>query len=441
MIRKVYYILLPLLIAGITLGYTSFAIALVALLPLLFSTSRHTVGVFFLMYGGPLGGIIRATYPMIPVYGLMLEFIGIILIWDEIKDLLRYNSKSLLGIFLVLLTFGFFYAIGPRDDFATDKYLTVCTHGTLMLFGYYVYEKSAKIDPEGMTLLLLVSAIMMFCYVISYVRLSPGGFFDYNWFREQYESWWYANNFEGALVGYQHIGMLILFAVAIFFSQAKLRTELLLFYLVCGGQLVLMTGCRQAIFGVILVLILRFAVFKEENIGRKNRMKRFIPILISLAVALVVVFFFLERLDSSSVSNTLAEGDAGRTVLFLQALSIFNDHPLLGAGLGGYHAITDEVYPHNFFLELLCEVGIVGTIAAILFIAVPLIRKKQGLLHLTATNQFYFLIVLGIFVRVMVSSDLTESIELFSAVMAISAVKKPILNSLRVNNIYKPYNS
>ena len=427
MIKKIYYIILPLLIVGITLGYTTFAMVLVALLPLLFTNSRHTVGVFLLMYGGPLGGIIRDFYPIIPVYGMLLVLIGILLIWDEVRDLLKHNIKSLQGILLVLLTFGFFYLIGPRDEFATQKYLNICLHGIAMLFGYYVYNKSTKIEAEGLVQLLLVSSILMFNYVISVVKIVPGDFFDYDWFREQYVTWWFANDYEGTLVSYQHIGMLILFADAIFFSQVKVKKYLIIFYLICGGQLVLMSGCRQAIFGVALVIILRFSIFREVNIGRKNRIKRFIPILISLAVATIVVFFFLEQLQSSSVTNTLTEGDdAGRTALFLQALSLFGDHPLFGAGIGGFHAITDTVYPHNFFLELLCEMGIVGTLLAVMFIAVPLIRNKQGILHLTYSNQFYFLIVLGIFIRVMVSSDFTESIELFSAVFAIGSVKQTL---------------
>ncbi len=430
MIKKLYFIVLPLLIAGITFGYTSFAIALVALLPLFFSTSRHAVGVFLLMYGGPLGGIIRDVYPIIPVYGLLLVFIGIVLIWDEIKNLFKYNVKGLYGMLLVLLTFGFFYLIGPRDSFATEKYTNICIHGVSMLFGYYVYEKSSKIDAEGLTQLLLVSSILMFCYVMNVVKMVPGGFFDYDWFREQYTSWWYANDMEGALVGYQHIGMLILFAVAIFFSQIKIQRELLLFYLICSGQLVLISGARQAIFGVALVLILRFSIFRKENIYQNNSYRRFLPIIISLVTAVFVLFFVLGHLQSSSVSSTLAEGDSGRTVLYLQALSVFSDHPFLGSGIGGFHAITGEDYPHNFFLELLCEMGIIGTITAIMLIIVPLVKKKQGLLHLTTSQQFYFLIVFGIFVRVLVSSNFTESIELFSAVFAISVVKQ--------NNARKP---
>lgn len=420
---KVYYFIIPILVIGVSFGYTTFALSLLALIPLLFILSHHTIGVFFLMYGGPLAGIIREVYPAIPIYGLMLEFLGIILIWDEIKDLLHYNNKALFGIILVLLTFGFFYAIGPRDPFSSEKYFNICVHGLLMLFGYYVYDKSMKIETEGITQLLLTSSILMFCYVINTVKINPGGFFDYNWFRTQYTTWWYANNMEGTLVGYQHIGMLILFATTIFFSQIKLKPGPVIFYLVCSGQLVLMSGCRQAIFGVALVLIVRYSIFKEENIEQGISMRRLFPILISLAVATIVVFLLLEKLQISSVSNTIEEGDSGRMILYLQALSIFGDNPLLGAGIGGYHAITEEVYPHNFFLELLCETGLIGTLLALLFLIVPLIRKKQGLLHLTATKQFYFLIVFGIFVRVMVSSDLKESIELFSAIFAITASK------------------
>lgn len=142
-----------------------------------------------------------------------------------------------------------------------------------------------------------------------------------------------------------------------------------------------------------------------------------------MLVAYYAIILFLESVQSSYISNTLETGDQARMMLYAQSLSIFHDNPLLGSGLGGFNAITGEPWPHNFFLELLCETGVIGTFVALLFLVVPIIRQKQSLHHITASNQFFFLIVIAIFIRVMFSGDFRISIELFSAVLAVSAVR------------------
>lgn len=422
-IFNAYYVIIPLLVIGISMGYTTFPVAIVALLPLLFMTTKHTIGFFLLMYGGPLGGVTRAMYPGIPIYGLILVFIGVLLLWDIIYDMVKFHSRAILGMLLTLAMFGVFYLIGPKDAFSIRKYTDICIHGSLMLFGYFAIERSSKIDTEGLTRILLVSAISMFAYVIKEASITLGGFFDYNWFRDQYMLFFRSNDNVGTLVTYQHIGMLILFATAIYCSQIKLQRTPLIFYLFCASQMVLTSGCRQAMLGVALVIALRFVVFRMSNVNSKNMIGRMVWIVVGLLASYYAFLFIFENLGSDVVNRTLAEGDSARQSFFAEAVAIYLQEPLIGAGLGGFHAITGSVYPHNMFFELLCETGMIGIIASVLFLVVPLINKKQGLLHISASNQFYFLVVLAIFVRVMVSSDLTESIELFSAVFAITSTK------------------
>ena len=138
----------------------------------------------------------------------------------------------------------------------------------------------------------------------------------------------------------------------------------------------------------------------------------------------LVFLFLVQYLESEFISNTIAEGDRIRERNIDIALAIFMSNPIVGVGLGGFHYVSGIIYPHNFFLELLSETGLIGTTLAMLLLFLPLSRCGQGLLHINASNQFIFLILLGTAVRVMFSSDLTESIELFSAVFAISVSKK-----------------
>lgn len=419
-IGKVYYVIIPLLIIGISFGYTTFPITLVALLPLLFFTDRHTVGLFFLMYGGPVGGITRAMYPSLPVYGLLLQLIGVILMWDLVLSLFRKNKQALLGMLLVLAVFGFFYFLGPKDEWSRDKFTTMITHGLTMVLGYYAFCRSKRLDVEGLSRILLVAALCMYAFCISFYKLSPGDIMDYNWFRDQSMAYYYSMDHEHMLVGYQHIGMLILYSAAIYLSQVEMKRGTALFYTLCALQMVMVSGCRQAIFGLFIVVALRLTVFRAANLQKKGNLGKLVWSAAGLVVVFLLMLVILENTSSDVVAGTLTEGDAGRQLLYLQALNIFQNNPLTGAGIGGFHAITGEGWPHNFFLEILCETGIIGLLMLLVLVVATLAKRKAGLLYVTNSDLFYFLILFALFFRVMVSSDLTESIELFSAVVALT---------------------
>lgn len=428
-IKKAYYFIIPILVIGISLGFTSFPLTLLALLPLIFLSDRHAVGVFFLMYGGPLGGVIRAMYPSIPIYGLLLQLVGVLLMWDMVLELLRKNSRAIWGMLLVLIIFGFFYVIGPRDEFAQNKYATMVIHGLVMVLGYYAFCQSKRINAESLTLILMVAAICMFAFCISKYNFTTGGLLDYNWFRAQsmqHVGKWATG--EHMLVGYQHIGMLVLFGSAIYLSQVNLTRGLAIFYTLCAFQLIMVSGCRQAILGILVIVAFRLAVFRERYIGNRHFIRNLLLSGIGLVMAFGVIFIAMTGSTSDAVQRTLAEGDEGRQMLFLEAVAIFQGNPLTGAGIGGFNAITDDSWPHNFFLELLSETGLVGTLSLLVVVIYALYKRKAGLMYVTSTGLFYFLFLMSLFVRVLVSSDFTESIELFSAIFAISASKHMVQN-------------
>lgn len=428
---RAYYIIIPLLIVGISMGYTTFPVALLALLPLLFSVNRNTLGLFFLMFAGPLGGIVRSIYPFIPVYGLILQFLGLFLLREQVQELCVKQKGKFLSILLVLLFFGFFYLIGPRSGYAYQKYMDMCSHGILMLFGYYALDRSRIIEVEKLTRILMIASICMFTYVISIIHMSPGGLWDYNWFREQFSFFAreYADN-HNLIIDYQHIGMQILFSIVIYLSQIELNKAKLFFYGVCALELVLMSGCRQAILGFILAIVLRLILFRYDNIKKGNNVKKIVWISCSLIIAYFVIGFISTNLGSDATAKTIESGDLGRELLWLAAIDVFESSPLFGAGIGGFFAITGDGYPHNFVLELLAETGIVGLLFSVMLFAVLLRKKGDGVFHLTASSLFYYLILLGLFVRIMVSSDLSESIGLYSAVIAITASRKKKDNTI-----------
>ena len=441
LIKNIYYLIIPLLIVGVSFRFTSFPIALLAIIALLLTSSRHTVGIFLLMYGGPFGGVVRAMYPFLPVYGVLLEFIGFLLIWDTVMEMIKKHMRVVVCMLLILAFFGLFYLIGPRDDNANRKYMSMCLHGFLMLFGYYCFDRSKKVNAENLSRILIVASICLFTHVISRISMSPGDFFDFNWFRDQYMANMRMNQWESdAVVDYQQVGMLVLFAVVIYLSQVKLSVWKSVFYVLCVAELTLVSGCRQAIIGVLVAIILRLVFFRKENLHKNNNVG-FVALLmtITLLILYVATSFIFSNIGSDVMARTLEEGDMGRRLLWMKAFAVFLDHPFSGVGIGGYYAITGDFYPHNFILELLAETGIVGVVMTIAILFIPFYRR-QGVYIITQSNMFYFFLVTGIFVRVMVSSDLREGIELFSAIVAVIGMnkmhfsKKSALNTVKVNN-------
>ena len=270
-------------------------------------------------------------------------------------------------------------------------------------------------------MIMLIATICMFTFVITYYHLSPGTIWDYDWFREQTIATYHAQGNEHLYIGYQHIGMMGFYGASIFLSQTRFKPLNMAFFVLVASQLVLMSGCRQAIFGLFIVGALRFLLFREDNIGKKNILGKFLWFVIGGVIVFTVVDFLLSNISSNAIVSTLKEGDESRELLWHQAWNIFLDNRVFGSGLGGFHEITGEVWPHNFILELLCECGFVGTLIFLGVIVSDMSRKHVGLLHVTEANMFFFLVLSALFVRVLVSADLTESVELFSAIFAISS--------------------
>lgn len=420
-LNTLYKLLIPLLVVGISFGYTSFPICLALLILRLVITDKHTAGFFLIMYGGLTGGVIRSIYPFIPVYGLLLNLLGVFLAFDTIKDLFGQRSKSLMYFVITCIVFIIYYYLGPQDDFASNKLSEIIEHGSFAVMGFYVFCRCGDMKNESVLQIIFMSTLLMITFVIQNYGFSRGELFDYEWFRHQEYDYFRMNNFEqSTLVSYQHIAMNMLFGLAIYLSQKKVSFRWSLLYVVFAAQLILMSGCRQGILGLILVLLLRLTYFREtENM---NFVQKHITAIMIAAVLLIASYQFLSSLNVDFIANTLESGDAGRTVLLLQGIQLFTDNMVAGVGLGGYHALTGDVYPHNFLVETLCECGLTGLFVFIALIASCFKQARLSILYATTNDSYLFLVLLAMLVRVSVSGDFTLSIELFSAIYATLAL-------------------
>ncbi|WP_224367202.1 O-antigen ligase family protein [Hyalangium versicolor] len=157
-----------------------------------------------------------------------------------------------------------------------------------------------------------------------------------------------------------------------------------------GVILALLTGSRGG-SGAIIAGIATFLIVGRVPLRR-------IAILSLLATAAVVMVTLLSPLGQAlnrSVEERFLRltlkydgGNAseskvylsGREVLYQAAYELGLDHPVAGAGLSAFPALGLGVYPHNLFLEVFCEGGVLGLafLAWVLLTFVRTVLRARG---------------------------------------------------------------
>ena len=142
-----------------------------------------------------------------------------------------------------------------------------------------------------------------------------------------------------------------------------------------AAVLALLSGSRGAIVGSMAgAAVLIYT--------KKIPLGRFVKIAIGLVVFAWFVVTFTDVGQSALTSFgerflklTLEERhDAGRTDIYIYALHMGLDAPLVGQGLAAFAVSGFHVYPHNIVLEAFCEGGLVG-VAFLLAVLVPTLRR------------------------------------------------------------------
>jgi len=183
---------------------------------------------------------------------------------------------------------------------------------------------------------------------------------------------------------------------------------------------IILTQIRGAIIG-LLVGIFAFGIAAVFTGVLSRRSKTAVIISYLILIAGVIVFWnirglpavknipFLKKINQTSLTETTVQT---RLLDWQEAVAGFKDRPLLGAGPENYNFVFNAHYnpefarfaddfaetwsdkPHNAFLEILAETGIVGSLSyALLWLAVvlallKLFKSEKKLLSLTLLSAF-----------------------------------------------------
>ena len=170
------------------------------------------------------------------------------------------------------------------------------------------------------------------------------------------------------------VGTLIMVGLAIFiigmtqniFNRGKYSKLLCLIAIILLLHSILLVASRGPLISVIIGLIFYFVIIFKEKIKLKN-------VGIITIVLLSLIFIWISYSDiifTNPIVNKIipnarrltmasANGLSGRTKIYSDAWQLFKSKLFFGLGTGGY---PGKGYPHNIFLEIGVENGLLGLI-------------------------------------------------------------------------------
>jgi O-antigen ligase len=129
-------------------------------------------------------------------------------------------------------------------------------------------------------------------------------------------------------------------------------------------------GSRGPVLGLVVGAVALIGMTLRERTSRRR------SVLLAVAFvggALLVTQLVPNENIQRSISVLTGSGEGlssnGRAQLWGTAQTAFTDHSLVGIGTGGFAALAPlDVYPHNLFLEVAAELGVLGLVALVAFL-------------------------------------------------------------------------
>lgn len=144
---------------------------------------------------------------------------------------------------------------------------------------------------------------------------------------------------------------------------------------VTGSRKALLIGC----FFLILVLVQAVALVPK----RRRRLVASLAILAGgLAAFFTVPWIYQHGREILAVQRTLDYEDSSfrtRTEMIQQGLQLWKQSPLFGNGLDAFQGLSGQgTYAHNNYVELLCDIGLIGTLLFYALYAQVLVRAARA---------------------------------------------------------------
>ena len=149
-----------------------------------------------------------------------------------------------------------------------------------------------------------------------------------------------------------------------------------IFYIVCVLcmiTLILLSGSRGALLSLMIPLIVK------NMYGGTNYIKKIFIVCVILALFYVLIMYVpilynnigvrVEEMFTILNGGDNSDGDDSRKILILSGLMWFLEAPIIGIGINNFRVLSDQrlwyataFYAHNNYVELMVDIGIIGTL-------------------------------------------------------------------------------
>lgn len=337
------------------------------------------------------------------------------------KGKMRRSALLLTGLLGLFFTFcGFSYFWSPSTAYAVEKigYLWVLTFWSFLGCAFIISRDQARLR-RFFVVLMVFSSWFVFEALGAFLRADLTG--------QQVYALGTRYLGLGRVIG---LGSIVLFIYAISATRSRIRRLLFLALFFAHVATLLVIGGRGPLLATVAGLLVPVYFGTDWDMMRaKVSVQRYVkPIIASLLVSVVGVILFLPSGALTTVlrlqvlfSNDVGASAGMRIQMYEQAVEIWAAHPLGGAGIGGWPVLAgwgdQKMYPHNLFLEVLSEYGIIGFILVSTFAFYAFRKMFAGKpVNKSILKIIIFSIFANTFVNAMLTGDLSDNRVLFAMV-------------------------
>jgi len=197
------------------------------------------------------------------------------------------------------------------------------------------------------------------------------------------------NELAGLIMG------LMPFLIALILSSRSLLIRLVL--LACGGigvAAMVLTGSRASMLALVAMAI-------YYALRSRNKLLSLVGVaLLFCTIWLIMPKDYQERyvtVKQYAEGGELDDSNRARLQIWRAGWRMFLDHPILGVGAGQFRVAYGTVYsgrahgpwanPHNLFLQVVCEMGVIGLLAFAYFLS-QIIKRIRSILKLRGKQEF-----------------------------------------------------
>jgi len=247
-------------------------------------------------------------------------------------------------------------------------------------------------------------------------------------------------------------GIAVLSIITLIFVLKKKSLKIFLFLiilvpifniLIAGGRGPLLSLAISILILFMYLVLHSFKLLRRDIMVKKNYLNIILVMFLLIFISFLLIIFCKDFLVSTFYRLSLLENLEGRSIetrisMYRTALiSIYNfPQNMIGVGIGGFSYIYNRsdmrIYPHNIFLEILSELGILGMF---LFTFIILFSLRVVSSNIKGANNVNYYLNLGVllnfifmFLNSQFSGDINDNRLLFTFLGSIYAFRRIIKN-------------